>query len=144
MVYLGGRDTVLLKRTPLFSECRGYLRLARGVGKLGTDGHIAKFGIEHLFLGVGEPVLLAAGLVTHEDIDEDEHDDERDERVLIADGFAAEHVSVEPGLYVVIRCHYFFSAIRSLALRARGLRATSSGEASRPFSMRVKGERLLP
>ena len=105
MGYLSWWDAVFLKGAALFSECRGDLRLAGGVGELGTDGHIAEFGIEHLFLGVGEAVLLAAGLIAHEDIDKDQHDDEGDEGVLIADGFASQNIAIEPRLYVVCVCH---------------------------------------
>ena len=41
-----------------------YLALARVVGQLRTDGHIAEFGVQHLFLCVCQPVLLLHGLVT--------------------------------------------------------------------------------
>ena len=83
-----------MERAPLFAEGCGDLRLAGGIGELGTDGHIAELGIEHLFLGVGESVLLAGGLVAHEDIDEDQHDDEADEGVLLTDGFASQNITI--------------------------------------------------
>ena len=75
------------------------LTLAGSIGQLGTDGHVTELGIEHLFLGVGEAVLLFDGLVTGEDIEEEQSDDQTDQRVLLPDSLATQHFSVQPGLY---------------------------------------------
>ena len=81
------------------------MALPGGVGQLGTDGHITELGVQHLFLGVREAVLLLRRLIAHEDIDEDQTHDEGDQGILLSDLLAAEFVAVEPGLYVVCRWH---------------------------------------
>ena len=120
------------------------MRLARGVCQLGTDGHVAEFGIQHLFLGVRQAVLLLGRLVARQDIEKHHHNNQSDEGILFPESTAAELVAIQPRLYVMYVGHYFFSAMRSLALRLRGLRSTSSAEASRPFSISVNGLRLFP
>ena len=88
------------------------LRLPRGVGQLGTDGHVAELSVQHLFLGVRQTVLLLGGLITRENIDKDQCRDKCYQRVLISEPFAAELVSVQPGLYVVGISHFPNSLIR--------------------------------
>ena len=70
------------------------MTLPRAVGQFGTDGHIAEFGIQHLFFRVRQAVLLFGSLVTRQDIQKDQAHDQSDQRVVFPDLLAAEYVSV--------------------------------------------------
>ena len=59
----GWRFGVLLQCTAARVQRLDDMGLARGVGQLGTDSHIAELGIQHLFLGVRQTMLLLGCLV---------------------------------------------------------------------------------
>ena len=101
--------SVFLQRAAVLLQRFDDLALPRGVGQLGTDGHVPKLGIQHLFLRIRQTVLLLDRLIACQDIQEHERDNEPDERILLSDSFAAEQISVQPTLYVVRIGHIILS-----------------------------------
>ena len=81
---------VLLQRAAFLLQRLDDLALPRGVGQFGADGHIAEFGIQHLFLRVRQPMLLLDSLIACQNVQKNEPDNESDKRILLPDPLAAE------------------------------------------------------
>ena len=98
---------IFLQRTAAFAQGIDDMRLTRGIGQLGADGHVAELGIQHLILRVRQMVLLLGRLIAEQDIQKHQTGYQSDQRILLLEALATKFISVQPTLYVLTIYHLF-------------------------------------
>ena len=96
---------IFLQRTAAFAQGIDDMRLTRGIGQLGADGHVAELGIQHLILRVRQMVLLLGRLIAEQDIQKHQTGYQSDQRILLLEALATKFISVQPTLYVMCIGH---------------------------------------